>query len=805
GRGTARVDLLCFTFLGLRSSWWVLVRKAMDHARAALSNLFSGEPMSYTRFSIARQTDGDNSHVEMKLSADDEEGGEVERPEHLHASMAQPQRNVKKLCFLVTAAVLLLLIGFLIGYLSYRGRMQLAARCQDGSGRCEITPTASYLLDGDETEEEEIQGPPVLYWPDLKTMLSDKLSAKRLGDNLRQRAGVDSFEAGEAEDTRMATYIHDQFNSFLLDKVWNDEHYIKLQVRGSTKNKVSVLMGGSQETLETPDAYVAYSESGSVSGKPVYVNYGLKEDFEKIQKSVPALNGTIVIVRTGKITLAEKVANAKEAGAAGVLMYIDPLNYRVMDTLVPFGHAHLGTGDPYTPGFPSFNHTQFPPVESSGLPHIVVQTISSNAAARLFSKMDGDSCFENWKGGILPCKVTTKQESEIMVKLDVSNSMKDRKILNIFGAIQGFEEPDRYVVIGAQRDSWGPGVAKAGTGTAILLELARVISDMVKNGGYKPRRSIIFASWSAGDYGAVGATEWLEVLEGLSCSSSYQCVRCPFFLAGGTHVKISASPLLYTLLERVMKGVKDPATGSGKLYDRVGSDWVKAVFPLGLDNAAFPFLAYSGIPVVSFGFYNKDEEYLFLDTKYDTLENLRKIENLDALLHAAAEVAGQIALRLTHDHELFLDFGRYSEELLAYQEKFLPYVKDVQELGLTLDWLFFARGDFQRAADALRRDITNSDRENKVIRRALNDRIMKVEYDFLSPYLSPKDVPFRHIFFGKGTHTLQSLVEHLQQLKTSKSSVDLNLLKEQLALATWTIKGAANALGGDIWDTDNEF
>lgn len=80
-----------------------------------------------------------------------------------------------------------------------------------------------------------------------------------------------------------------------------------------------------------------------------------------------------------------------------------------------------------------------------------------------------------------------------------------------------------------------------------------------------------------------------------------------------------------------------------------------------------------------------------------------------------------------------------------------------------------------------------------------------MEYDFLSPYLSPKEVPFRHVFFGRGTHTLQSLVEHLQLLKTGKSEVDLNLLKEQLALATWTIKGAANALGGDIWDTDNEF
>lgn len=63
--------------------------------------------------------------------------------------------------------------------------MQLAATCQDGSGRCEMTPTASYLVDGDETVEEEIQGPPVIYWPQLKAMLSDKLSAKNLGDRLR--------------------------------------------------------------------------------------------------------------------------------------------------------------------------------------------------------------------------------------------------------------------------------------------------------------------------------------------------------------------------------------------------------------------------------------------------------------------------------------------------------------------------------------------------------------------------------------------------------------------------------------------
>lgn len=96
------------------------------------------------------------------------------------------------------------------------------------------------------------------------------------------------------------------------------------------------------------------------------------------------------------------------------------------------------------------------------------------------------------------------------MKLTVNNVLKEARILNVFGVIKGFEEPDRYIVVGAQRDAWGPGAAKSSVGTALLLELARMFSDMVLKGGFKPSRSIIFASWSAGDFGAIGATEWLE-------------------------------------------------------------------------------------------------------------------------------------------------------------------------------------------------------------------------------------------------------------------------------------------------------
>lgn len=45
--------------------------------------------------------------------------------------------------------------------------------------------------------------------------------------------------------------------------------------------------------------------------------------------------------------------------------------------------VHLGSGDPFTPGFPSFNHTQFPPIQSSGLPLIPALPISATVAAKL--------------------------------------------------------------------------------------------------------------------------------------------------------------------------------------------------------------------------------------------------------------------------------------------------------------------------------------------------------------------------------------------------------------------------------------
>uniref|UniRef100_A0A8D2CY38 Transferrin receptor protein 1 n=1 Tax=Sciurus vulgaris TaxID=55149 RepID=A0A8D2CY38_SCIVU len=761
----------------------------MDQARSALSNLFGGEPLSYTRFSLARQVDGDNSHVEMKLAVDEEENTD----NNMRANVTKPKRFNGSICYGTIAVIIFFLIGFMIGYLGYCKRVEPKTDCGKSAGtEMEESEMAA--------EEDILELPSRLYWADLKTMLSEKLNTIDFTGTIKQ-LNQNTYvprEAGSQKDENLANFVENQFREFKLSKVWRDEHYVKIQVKGSAQNSVAVMNMNNTlvEPVESPEGYVAYSKATTVTGKLVHANFGTKKDFEDLNASV---NGSLVIVRAGKITFAEKVANAESANAIGVLIYMDQATFPIVRADIPvFGHAHLGTGDPYTPGFPSFNHTQFPPSQSSGLPNIPVQTISRKGAEKLFVYMVGD-CPTSWKTDS-SCRMQLAEDRN--VKLTVNNVLKEIRILNIFGVIKGFEEPDRYIVVGAQRDAWTDGAAKSGVGTALLLELARTFSDMVLKGGFKPSRSIIFASWSAGDFGAVGATEWLEGYLSSLHLKAFTYINLDKVVLGTSNFKVSASPLLYKLIEKTMQDVKHPLTGLSLYRD---SNWVNKVETLSLDNAAFPFLAYSGIPAVSFCFC-EDGNYPYLNTNLDTYDVLiEEIPQLNKMMRAAAEVAGQFMIKLTHDVELNLDYEMYNNKLFSFVRDLNQYRADIKEMGLNLQWLYSARGDFFRATSRLTTDFHNAEKTNRFVMREINDRIMKVEYHFLSPYVSPRDSPFRHIFWGSGSHTVSALLENLKLRQKNNGAFNETLFRNQLALTTWTIQGAANALSGDIWNIDNEF
>lgn len=99
---------------------------------------------------------------------------------------------------------------------------------------------------------------------------------------------------------------------------------------------------------------------------------------------------------------------------------------------------------------------------------------------------------------------------------------------------------DRYVIYGNHRDSWVHGAIDPSSGTSVMLELTRVLGRMVKQGEgihsymtylfclrrgtqseplflcaagqWRPRRSIIFGSWGAEEFGLIGSAEYTEVI-----------------------------------------------------------------------------------------------------------------------------------------------------------------------------------------------------------------------------------------------------------------------------------------------------
>ncbi|KAK1790747.1 hypothetical protein P4O66_014610 [Electrophorus voltai] len=772
---------------------------AMDQARSTISKIFNGEPRSYTRFNLTQNMEGDNSQVELKLSSDmDEEVGGNGVAEHANHQSHQSyiskphQRAPRNVCFMIAAILLIFVIGYLIGYLAHR-------KAEVASPGC----ASAVSTNGDDEIIIQTETVSTLDWSDITGLFKSKLTKDSIEKSLSEFSS-DSHQAGSPGDEALGNKVLKRFKDYGMNS-WTDEHFVKVQN--------SPLSGANRVTFRNKtyaeSGFLSYSALGSAQGAILYAYYGEMDDLRRLEDLNINAAGRVLLVRAGKISFAEKVANAARVNASAVLIYLDPADYTVDRDTDLFGHVHLGCGDPYTPGFPSFNHTQFPPVKSSGLPSIPAQTIRASTAAAIMGKMGGRDPPRGWaNGGLQMYKLGGEDD---VASVEVNNVLIEKKIHNVFGVIKGFIDADRFVVIGAQRDAWGPGYAKSTVGTSLLVELARTFTEMINKDGFKPRRSIVFASWSAGEYGAVGATEWLEGYLNSLNMKAFSYISLDGAVTG-FNFKASASPMMYDLIQSTLKEVTLPNDLNKNIYSQVaGSSWEMAVMdPIRMADSAYPFQTFSGIPSVTFRL-TSDKEYPFLGTRLDTKMNLEnKILRIGPLVKTAGEIAGQMALRLVHDHLLRLNVEKYSNIIRAQVAQINKEVYSLQMSNripktLKMQWLMSAMGSYSRASRKLTMLIQNSDLQDSEQCRIINDRIMGVEKDLLSPYVSPRESPFRHILLGSGSHTVGALLSHLAAIKEGSASADIDLLKNQFALTTWTIQSCANALAGNVWEMDNQI
>ncbi|KAL7375707.1 hypothetical protein ABVT39_022251 [Epinephelus coioides] len=606
-----------------------------------------------------------------------------------------------------------------------------------------------------------------------------------------------------------------------MDHTWTESLYATLQFpHRSQRSSLSLVDSTgliSEQISLNPSDFCPYSATGSATGGVVYANYGRPEDFNWLKSAGVSVVGYVVVMRVGGgVSFAEKVWLAEKSGASGALIYPDPADLPQDPRRLGLNahtavseHVHLGSGDPFTPGFPSFNHTQFPSIQSSGLPLIPALPISATVAAKLLSQLSGPSCPSSWRSRLpyVRCVVGPEFSSGRRLKMSVHNVMTPVLLNNIFSSLEGRDEPDQYIILGAQRDSLGPGAVKSGVGTAILLELARTFSAMVKN-GFSPRRSLLFVSWDGGDFGNVGATEWLEGYLSMLHLKAVAYFSLDQAVMGDDVLSAYSSPLLVDLLDAAIRQVEHPRHAGQTIFsqaEREGGSW-RIMKPLYLNSGAYSFTAFAGVPAMELRF-TEERAYPFVNTPLDTTSRLQEVlgGRLGVTGQSLGELVGEMVLRLAHDHILPLRIDSYAQAVLQFSAQLNKHSAELQSRGLSPQWVFSARGDYSRAAETLQRAIDNSDLHDPTTARFYNTRIMRVEYYFLSQYVSVVETPFRHVIHGRGDHTLSALAEHLALLTSDPERFDEKRFRQQLAFFTWTLQGAANALTGDVWSIHNTY
>ncbi|XP_015246142.1 PREDICTED: transferrin receptor protein 1-like [Cyprinodon variegatus] len=757
----------------------------MERIRSAFQSMMKSE--RYSRFTL-QPSENSERHTEVNLSDYAVDDG-AEAPGSPSFRPAPPRNSRRTVALMIVGFLMIFVAGYLVGFISHH-KPKVEPDCGQGMKSETTTPAKAAPTQAVPPPEASLS------WNDLTRLLKGKLSSNNFEQTLK-KFDEPTRSAGSDQDMKLANGIFSTFQTLGMHP-WTDIHYVQLQMPNSEMPN-TVYFGSD---VFKPKGYLAYSKPGRVEGPLVYGNYGRQEDLDFVQRKVN-LKGSVLLLRAGKITLAQQVDNAARMGASAVLIYLDTEDYNVVTETELYGHVHLGSGDPYTPGFPSFNHTQFAPTESAGLPEIPAQTITANSAAALLKKIGGPDGGSDFRGELKSVAYNLGGTQNITV--EVNNVLVNKEIHNVFGVIKGFTDPDRYVVLGAQRDAWGAGYTKATVGTSVLIELAKTFHEMVEKDGFRPKRSIIFASWSAGEFGSVGATEWLEGYMSSIDQNVVTYINLDGVVMGRESFIASASPLLYSLMESTMKEVKMPQKVSS-IYNEMGAQkWETEVLrPMSMEDPAYPFLAFAGIPSISFHFISKDfktASYPYYGTALDNMDHLNYKTNhrTSNVTAAAAQFAGLMTLRLVHDHLLHLDVGRYYGPITKSVLQIYKQVNQLTQAGKLKDvspsWLNRARGAYKRAADDIANAISNTDMTDNEAARILNDRIMRVEHSLLSPYVSVVETPFRHLIFGHGSHTLASIAE----------AKDPELLQTQLALATWNLQGCANAMVGNVWDIDDEI
>jgi N-acetylated-alpha-linked acidic dipeptidase len=645
--------------------------------------------------------------------------------------------------------------------------------------------------------------------------------------------------AGSEEDRKTAEYVARKFREAGLQtrieeyKVWIN-YPVEIRVDMITAEGARHI-GPSREQVDgdpyqdDPRVMVPFmggSHSGDVEAEAVYANYGRPEDFKRLQDMGIAVKDKIVLVRYGKNFRGVKAMVAQENGAAGVIIYSDPIDdgyfqgdpypkgpYRP-ETAVQRGSIELMfkyPGDPTTPGMASLptlpDSERIPPEQALNLPRVPTTPLSYGDASPILRELAGPDSPREWQGA-LPFTYHLGP-GPAKVRLHLVQDYRLRTIWNVIGTLRGTQYPEQWVIAGNHRDAWVFGAADPGSGTAAMLEAVHGIGELLKT-GWRPRRTVVLASWDAEEQGLIGSTEYAEQYAAeLHNAAAYFNMDIG---VSGPNFGASTVPSLKNFLLEISRAV--PSPGGGTVYDswknsqitwhsyqgqspevssaswraaHAGADVLVGDLGSGSDYTAF--LQHLGVPATDIGSAGPNGVY---HSVFDNLAFFKKyVDPTFAYEQQMARIFGLEILRMCQADLLPFDYEEYAVQIKSYLEA------AKRKSSTRTDW--DRRPDFAPAFQATTKlmasakAIKAASEQPKGDAVALNKRLLSAERALLLPEGLPGRAWFKHAIYAPGEYSGYQAIT-LPGVNDAIDHGDLPETERQLKRLTQALDRAADAL-----------
>ena len=460
--------------------------------------------------------------------------------------------------------------------------------------------------------------------------------------------------------------------------------------------------GQQREQLPT---YNAYSIDGDVTAPLVYVNYGIPADYDSLEAIGISVKGAIVIARYGASWRGIKPKVAAEHGAVGCIIYSDPANdgYHAGDVYPggPFRNEHgvqrgsvmdmpLHPGDPLTPGVGAVTGARrLAQQDAATITKIPVLPISYADAQPLLAAIRGQPAPSSWQGG-LPITYHIGP-GPARVHLRVRSDWNLVKVYDVIIRIPGSTAPDEWVIRGNHHDAWVNGAEDPISSQVALMEEARALGDLLRQ-GWKPRRTIIYAAWDGEEQGLLGSTEWVEVHADELRTKAVAYLNTDS--NGRGYLDMDGSHSLERFINEVARDITDPETGMSvwkraqlrRIADADQKDRVEArqrddlrIGALGSGSDFTPFLQHIGIASLNLGYGGEDGGGIY-HSIYDDFHWYTTYSDTSFVYgRALAQTVGTAVMRLADAPILPFEFTNQAGTFSRYLEELKALLKERQE------------------------------------------------------------------------------------------------------------------------------